>query len=269
MNKRSVNDILEPAPNNIKHWIHINSKPPNVSSVFKKNADYIKQQVDSIIDQEDFDFSTWFSLHERMMISHLPMIQIAQGGELFRGNELHGSFISPSTDHHGDGIHYLSQIRYLILVNTKMKSARMRNEIGFQGIFIRVTKIAVAVLSVARGIYFSLLSRYHALEAQSPRTAIEDMIVDTNKRLVAVTESGGISSSRFRRSLTAKMWEGLGLSGSNGSYQELGQLLVWLSSCLSTESVRERVLEINRRLVNNHQNRGADEFETFNHHSGI
>jgi hypothetical protein len=258
MNKRSVRDILDPAPNNIEYWIHINGKPPNVSSVFKKNADYINQQVDSIINQDDFDFCTWFALHERMMISYLAMIQIAQGGQLFRGNELHGSFISPPTDHHDDGIQYVPQIRSLILVNTKMKSARMRNEIRFQGIFIRDTRLAVAVLSIAREVYLSLLARYHALEVRSPSRTIEEMIVETNKRLVSMTVSGSISSDRFRRLLKARMYEGLGLSGSNGSYQELRQLLVQLSSCLNVENVRERMQEINSRLVNNHQNRTED-----------
>jgi hypothetical protein len=255
MDKRSVNDILDPAPNDIEYWIHINGKLPNVSSVFEKNSDYIKQQVDSIINQDDFDFSKWFAVHERMMISYLAMIQTAQGGQLFQGNELHGSFISPPTDHHGDRVHYVSQIRSLILVNMKMRSARMRNDIGFQGIFIRDTKLAVTVLSIARGVYLNVLARYQALEVQSPRRAIEEMIVETNKRLVSMTGSGSISSDRFRRLLTARMFEGLGLSGSNGSYQELRQLLVQLSSCLNVDNFHERVHEINRLLVNNHQNR--------------
>jgi hypothetical protein len=130
----------------------------------------------------------------------------------------------------------------------------MRNEIGFQGTFIVDTKQAIVVLSVTKGIYFSLLARYQALELQSPRRNIEYLLHDTNKGLVSMTAFGTISSHRFSRILMSKMYEALELTARNGAYPELRQILVQLSSFLNAENVRFRVQEINRRLIKKHVN---------------
>jgi hypothetical protein len=255
LQKESINDILAPASNDIEHWIYINGKPPKVSSLFKAQQVYTRQQVDAIIHRDDFSFSCWFERHEDMLTSYVAILQISQGGQLFRCSELYGSFVSSPTDRHGDGLHYIPQIQSLILVNTKMKSARMRNEVGFQGIFIRDTKLAISVLSIAKGVYLSILARYQALELQSPRRAVEDLIIDTTKRLVTMSGFGNVSNDRFRRMLIAKMYSEIGITVTNGSYQELRQIMVQLSSCLNIENVRSKIQEINSRVINNHLNR--------------
>jgi hypothetical protein len=255
LHKESINDILTPASDDIEHWIHVNGKPPNVSSVFKKHSTYISQQVNAIMNRDGFDFSVWFERHEDMLTSYIAILQISQGGQLFRCSELYDSFVSSPTDRHGDGLHYVPQIQCLILVNTKMKSVRLRNEVGFQGIFIRDTKLAIAVLSITKGVYLSILARYQALELQSPRRTVEDLISDVAKRLVAMSGFGNVSNDRFRRLLIAKMYSEIGIAASNGSYQELRQIMVQLSSCLNIENVRSRIQEINSRVINNHLNR--------------
>jgi hypothetical protein len=40
LHKESINDILAPAPDDLEHWIYINGKPPNVSSVLKTHYAY-------------------------------------------------------------------------------------------------------------------------------------------------------------------------------------------------------------------------------------
>jgi hypothetical protein len=255
LHKESINDILALAPDDLEHWIYINGRPPNVSSVFKTHSAYTRRQVDAIIHRDDFDFSSWFGRYEAMLIAYIAILQLSQGGQLFRCSEVYGSFVSSPTNLHGDGIHYIPQLQCLILVNTKMKSVRLRNEVGFQGIFIRDTKLAVAVLSIAKSVYLSILARYQALELQSPRRAVEDLISDASKRLVAISEFGNVSNERFRRLLVSKMYTEIGITASNGSYQELRQIMVQLSSCLNIQSVRSKIQEINNRVINNHLHR--------------
>jgi hypothetical protein len=91
---------------------------------------------------------------------------------------------------------------------------------------MRDTKLDIVVLSIAKGVYLSILARYQALELQSPRRAVEDLITDTTKRLVAMSAFGNVSNERFRRLLVSKMYAEIGIAASNGSYQELRQIMV-------------------------------------------
>jgi hypothetical protein len=79
-----------------------------------------------------------------------------------------------------------------------MKSVRLRYEVGFQGIFIRDIKLAIAVLSITKGVYLCILARYQVLELQAPRRAVEDLITNTSKHLVALSEFSHVSNEGFR-----------------------------------------------------------------------
>jgi hypothetical protein len=211
--------------------------------------------VDDIIDREDFDFSFWFERHADILIAFIAIPQISQGEQFFRCSEVYGSFVSSPTNRHGDVFHYIPQLNCSILVNTKIKLVRLRSELGCQGIFIRDIKLAITVLSITKDIHLTILARYQALELQTPRRAVEDLITDTSKRHVALSEFRRVSNERFRRLLISKMYAEIGVWPTNGSYQELRHIMVQLSSCLNIENVRSKIQEINNRVINNHLQR--------------
>jgi hypothetical protein len=93
------------------------------------------------------------------------------------------------------------------------------------------------------------------LPRQHTRRAVEDLITDASKRLVAISEFGNVSNEPFRRLLVSKMYAEIGIAASNGSYQELRQIMVQLSSSLNIQNVRSKIQEINSRVINNYLHR--------------